>query len=105
MNNNIENILKKFPNTIPLYVKKHSSSNLKDLVKYKYLVPSDMTVGQFIYVLRKNLKLKPEESLFIYINNTLPCTSTLLSHYYFEFKNENGFLLIEYCEESVFGEN
>lgn len=103
MDKSITKILEKYPTTIPLYLKKHSSSNLKDLVKYKYLVPEEMTIGQLVYILRKNLKLKPEESLFIYINNTLPCTSSLISSYYKEYKNDNGFLVVEYCEESVFG--
>ena len=34
------------------------------LKKHKYLVPRDLTVGQFIYLIRKNLKIKARTSHF-----------------------------------------
>ena len=40
----------------------------------RYLVPSDLTVGQFVYVIRKRIKLSPEKAIFIFTNNVLPPT-------------------------------
>jgi hypothetical protein len=37
-------------------------------------VPSDLTVGQFVYVIRKRIKLSPEKAIFIFTNNALPPT-------------------------------
>jgi hypothetical protein len=31
-------------------------------------------VGQFVYVIRKRIKLSPEKAIFIFINNILPPT-------------------------------
>src|SRR4051794_22645777 len=42
--------------------------------RYRYLVPADLSVGQFVYVIRKRIKLKPEKAIFIFVNNTLPPT-------------------------------
>jgi len=40
----------------------------------RYLVPADLTVGQFVYVVRKRIKLGAEKAIFVFINNTLPST-------------------------------
>ena len=37
--------------------------------------PTDLTVSQFQYVIRKRIKLAPEKALFIFVNNTTPSTS------------------------------
>lgn len=41
---------------------------------FRYLVPADLTVGQFVYVIRKRIKLSPEKAIFIFVNNVLPPT-------------------------------
>jgi len=41
-------------------------------------VPADLTVGQFVYVIRKRIKLAPEKAIFVFINNFLPPTGELL---------------------------
>lgn len=43
----------------------------------RYLVPSDLTVGQFVYVIRKRIKLSPEKAIFIFVRNVLPPTGML----------------------------
>lgn len=40
----------------------------------RYLVPADLTVGQFVYVIRKRIKLSPEKAIFIFVRNVLPPT-------------------------------
>lgn len=37
-------------------------------------MPADLTVGQFVYVIRKRIKLPPEQAIFIFINDRLPQT-------------------------------
>ena len=41
---------------------------------YRYLVPADLTVGQFVYVIRKRIKLEPEKAIFIFVNDVVPST-------------------------------
>jgi len=40
----------------------------------RYLVPADLTVGQFVYDVRKRIKLSAEKAIFIFVKNTLPPT-------------------------------
>ncbi len=43
----------------------------------RYLVPADLTVGQFVYVVRKRIKLSSEKAIFIFVKNVLPPTGLL----------------------------
>ena len=72
-------------------------SDIPTIDKKKYLVPSDLTVGQFCYVIRKRIKLAPEKAIFIFVNEVLPPTAALMSSIYEEHKDEDGFLYITYA--------
>ena len=48
--------------------------NLSTVVFARYLVPADLTVGQFVYVIRKRIKLSSEKAIFIFVDNVLPPT-------------------------------
>lgn len=43
---------------------------------FRYLVPADLTVGQFVYVIRKRIKLNAEKAIFIFVDNVLPPTGS-----------------------------
>lgn len=60
------------------------------------MVPADLTVGQFVYVIRKRIKLSPEKAIFIFVDEVLPPTAALMSSIYEEHKDEDGFLYITY---------
>ena len=53
-----ERIKEKYADRIPVIVERTSSSNLPELDKHKFLVPNTLTVGQFLYVIRKRIKLE-----------------------------------------------
>lgn len=44
------------------------------LLYRRYLVPSDLTVGQFVYVIRKRIRVSPEKAIFMFVKNVLPPT-------------------------------
>ncbi|KAI9332995.1 autophagy-related protein 8 [Obelidium mucronatum] len=98
-----ERIRQKYPDRIPCIVEKAEKSDIATIDKKKYLVPCDLTVGQFVYVIRKRIKLSPEKAIFIFVNNVLPPSSSLLSQVYQEHKDEDGFLYIVYSSENTFG--
>lgn len=81
------------------------SSTRTDIDKKKYLVPADLTVGQFHYVIRKRIKLAPEKALFLFCSNSIPPNAALMSTVYEEQKDEDGFLYIQYSGESTFGDD
>ena len=99
-----------------------------DLDKKKYLVPSDLTVGQFYFLIRKRIQLRAEDALFFFVNNVIPPTSATMGslyqvgssnfavHWSFmsfnvflsvclqEHHEDDYFLYIAYSDESVYGE-
>mmetsp|Transcript_7454 Transcript_7454/g.13911 ORF Transcript_7454/g.13911 Transcript_7454/m.13911 type:complete len:117 (-) Transcript_7454:235-585(-) len=98
-----DKIRSKYPDRIPVICEKAKRSDIVDIDKKKYLVPADLTVGQFVYVIRKRIKLSPEKAIFIFVNNTLPPTGAVMSQIYKEHKDEDGFLYVTYSGESTFG--
>jgi GABA(A) receptor-associated protein len=83
-------------NSIQVICEKVEKSDIATIDKKKYLVPADLTVGQFVYVIRKRIKLSPEKAIFIFVDEVLPPTAALMSSIYEEHKDEDGFLYITY---------
>ena len=99
-----ESIKMRHPERCPIIVTKAKKCvNVPDIDKHKYLVPLDLTVGQLVYVIRKRIKLRPEQAIFLFINNILPPTSELIGKIYNENKDNDGFLYVEYSGENTFG--
>lgn len=94
----------KFPERIPVIVERARHAKDVPLIdKKKYLVPQDLTAGQFVYIIRKRIHLTPEKALFIFVNNTLLPTGMPMSQVYEENKEECGFLYVQYSSETTFG--
>lgn len=98
-------IMQMYPDRIPVICElaKYSDMAIPVSMKKKYLVPVDLTLGQFVYVLRKHMRLGRDNALFIFIGGAMPCTSQLLKTTYNEHKNTDGFLYITYSNENTFG--
>lgn len=97
----IDKITMNHPNMIPVVIK-DASSDL-DFSKSKFLVPNDLTMGQFFYVLRKNTKITHNEGVFIMINNIMVQPNKLIKEYYHTVNNNKGLLMITVCKENTFG--
>lgn len=63
-------------------VEKAPKARIGDLDKKKYLVPSDLTVGQFYFLIRKRVQLRPDDALFFFVNNVIPPTSATMGSLY-----------------------
>jgi len=98
-----EKIRRKYPDRVPVIVEKSPKARIGDLDKKKYLVPSDLTVGQFYFLIRKRISLRPEDALFFFVNNVIPPTSATMGSLYQEHHEEDFFLYIAYSDESVYG--
>lgn len=96
-------IRQKYPERVPIIVKKAAGCNLNDIDKSKFLAPIDMTLSQFIVIIRKRIKISCDKAIFVFINNVLPPLSASMSYLYNDMKDEDGFLYIYYSGESTFG--
>ncbi|KAK4878053.1 hypothetical protein RN001_010559 [Aquatica leii] len=99
-----EKIRRKYPDRVPVIVEKAPKARIGDLDKKKYLVPSDLTVGQFYFLIRKRIHLRPEDALFFFVNNVIPPTSATMAALYQEHHEEDSFLYIAYSDENVYGD-
>merc|ERR1712181_85735 len=79
-----EKIRRKYSDRVPVIVEKSPKARIGDLDKKKYLVPSDLTVGQFYFLIRKRISLRPEDALFFFVNNVIPPTSATMGSFYQE---------------------
>lgn len=94
----------KYPDRVPIIVDRRNTQD-PDIDKHKYLVPLDLTFGQFVSVVRKRMKLQPEQGLYFFCesDNTLVPMSALISSLFHEKATESNFLIFVYCIESTFG--
>ena len=95
-------ICMKYPERIPIIVEKGNCS-LPDIGKNKFLVSKDMITSQFIFMIRKRIKLDPSQTLFVMMNNRVASGSAPLGSLYEDYKDEDGFIYMIYTSENTFG--
>jgi GABA(A) receptor-associated protein len=99
-----ERIIAQHPSRIPVVVE--CSEQLQrehPLFKNKFAVPYDLTLAQFLFVIRKHMKLQPEYAIYAFINNRLHPTTSAIGTIYAQEKTEDGFMYIDIFQESTFG--
>ena len=77
-----ERVRRKYPDRIPVVVEKLQKSQLPSLKNSRFLVESDSTIAQFLYTIRRRLMehdLRPTESVFFFIDETLVVLNTTMS--------------------------
>ena len=108
-----ERIRTKYPNRVPCIIQRASTSNksIPDLEKHKFLVPRELKMSAVLQIVRKRMdgRLKPEESLYMFIRHPngkktiiAPITSNL-SDIDEKYKHPDGFVYIDFAGESTFG--
>lgn len=106
-----ERVRSKYPDKVPVIVEKAASNaarkgsdQVPDIDKRKYLVPSEITVGQLVYVIRKRIHLSPEKAIFVFVRNVLPPTASPMGAVYDDYRDPDGFLYVTYSGENTFGD-
>ncbi len=90
----LDEIKLKYPDRIPVYVKRKENSDIDEVPKPKYLVPKEMTMGNMIYVIRKNIKLTSEKAMFVFIDNKLVPVSQTMGELYNQKKTPMDFYIL-----------
>ena len=93
-------IMQKYTNRVPISV---DCTNKIELDKKKYIVSIDLTIGEFLYTIKKRIKLESHESIFLLTNNMLLNNTENINSVYSKFKAVDGFLYIIISKENVFG--
>lgn len=95
-------VMNNHPTCRPVIVEPYGKTNVT-IDKSKYLVNEDLTIGQFLYVLRKKLKLPPEKALFLFVEGALVPSSVHIKVVYAYKRDKDGFLYMNYGFENAFG--
>ena len=101
-----EKVRKSFPDKIPVICEKDPKCNLEgNIDKTKYLIPGDLTVSQFGFMIRQRTFLEKEQALFIlFQGDKNPPLDCLMSEIYERYKDpEDGYLYATYSSELVWG--
>ena len=99
-------ILKEYNNSrMPIICEKAPKSKLAPLRKTKYLAPSDMTIGQFQFIIRRNLDLNENYALYLMTQKgiSLIGDKTLMEIYNIHKDKQDNFLYIYYDSELTWG--
>merc|ERR1711924_323897 len=92
------------PGSYPVICERAAGSDIPEVDRKKYLVPSELTVAQFQYVVRKRLRLPAEQAMFLFFDGGLPSANSVpLTQLYNDHKDQDGFLYVTYSGENTFG--
>ena len=97
-------IKKKYPDRIPIICERQIGNNkYSQLYRIKYLVPNDFILAQFMFIIRKKIKVDQYDAIYFIINGNIPRTSELMINLYESNVDKDGFLYIKYTSENTFG--
>ena len=98
-------IKKDYPDRLPIICEKSNTQvNAPNISKRKFLVPTDMTIGQFIFSIKQQINITKEQAIFILIDDSfIPSTSSMMFQIYQDYCHADGYLYITYMIESTFG--
>lgn len=102
-----QRIRSRHPDRVPIIVERYGNSSLGNLDKEKYLVSLDMTIEQFLFIIRKKLneagELRPETAIFLSAGSTILTGGLSFRDAYENYKDADGFLYLSYNTENTFG--
>ncbi|KAF8817885.1 putative autophagy-related protein 8 atg8, partial [Cardiosporidium cionae] len=105
-------IREKYPNRIPVVCEKAENSGLPTIEKKKFLVPYNMLVGEFKYIIYKHLNqaaitqnydLAHDETIYLFVNDISPKAGALFQELYESHCDDDGFLYLKYSGENTLG--
>ncbi|XP_036071915.1 microtubule-associated proteins 1A/1B light chain 3C isoform X1 [Oryzias melastigma] len=77
---------------------------LPPLDKTKFLVPHELTMTQFVTIIRNRMALLPSQAFYLLINSSgLPSMSLTMAQVYRDHQDEDGFLYMTYASQEMFG--
>ncbi|XP_046403659.1 microtubule-associated proteins 1A/1B light chain 3C-like [Ischnura elegans] len=98
-------IRKKFPTKVPVIVERYErETSLPLLDRTKFLVPKEITMSQFVSIIRNRSEIKSNQAFYLLINNkSITSMSKTIAQIYSAYKEEDGFLYITYASQEAFG--
>lgn len=93
----------KFHNKVPVMLEDISGDLLK-LKKSKFLLDKEITLGQFMCIIRKKNTIEPNEAIYVFCDNVLPKSNTSMIDLWNEHhKSDDNILHLTCSKENTFG--
>eukprot|EP00928_Gymnodinium_smaydae_P036667 TRINITY_DN255_c0_g3_i1.p1 TRINITY_DN255_c0_g3~~TRINITY_DN255_c0_g3_i1.p1 ORF type:complete len:411 (-),score=94.91 TRINITY_DN255_c0_g3_i1:93-1325(-) len=102
-------IRERYPDRVPVICERSPYSDLPDIARKKFVIPGSMLCGEFKYIVHKHVAqamggaIRPEQTIYIFVNGISPKTSAPMSELYESFKADDGFLYVRYGAENTLG--
>ncbi|KAJ6656901.1 hypothetical protein lerEdw1_002902 [Lerista edwardsae] len=104
--NEVAAIRIKFPSKLPVILERYPKEKmLPALNKVKFLVPQDLTMGQFVTIIRKRMSITSTQAFYFLVdgNRSLINMSSTMAEVYATYQDEDGFLYMTYASQEMFG--
>jgi GABA(A) receptor-associated protein len=93
----------KFHDRVPTVLNDNTGDFLKS-EKGRFLLDKDITLGQFMAMLRKKNKIEPHEAIYVYCDNLLPKSNTSMIDLWVDYRDVDDNILYLTCsKENTFG--
>ncbi|CAG0879356.1 unnamed protein product [Darwinula stevensoni] len=101
----VASIRAKFPSKIPVIVERYQKETTLPLLdKTKFLVPQELSMSQFVQIIRNRMQLSSTQAFYLLVGNrSLAAMSKTMLEIYNELKDPDGFLYVSYASQEVFG--
>ena len=106
--NESQKVLSRYPDKVPIICERDKRVQNCIIEKRKYLVTKDITVGQFMFIIGKQLETTNRNmsglGLFLFTNGTIPSIIEKMGNVYNKYKDNDGYLYMNYAFENTFGQ-
>jgi hypothetical protein len=101
-----------YPDYIPVIISKGGNDKiLQDIDKTKYLIPKNLSVGEFLCIIRKKINTDSKQAIFVFIvvkhgsksQSILVQPSQTFEQLYNQNRSDDHFLYLVYTSENTFG--
>ncbi|XP_005988872.1 microtubule-associated proteins 1A/1B light chain 3C [Latimeria chalumnae] len=101
----VTNIKSKFPNKLPVIIERYSKEKVLPLLpKTKFLAPPELSLCQFVTIIRNRMAIESNQAFYLLVNNRTLCGMSLtLAEIYAHNQDEDGFLYMTYASQEMFG--
>nr|XP_056708262.1 microtubule-associated proteins 1A/1B light chain 3C-like [Euleptes europaea] len=96
----------KFPNKLPVILERYPKEKILPVInKVKFLVPEELTMGQFVSIIRNRMSIGPTQAFYFLADNnrSMVNMSSTMFEVYSTYKDEDGFLYMTYASQEMFG--
>lgn len=99
----IDRFMVKYEGFIPVILEKQHNSKIKRTNDGRFAVRKGSKMMTFAAMVKSKYKIRPEESIFYFIDNMMLSMESSIDALYEQYKSEDGILYITCVEQETFG--